>query len=66
MKTYRADPVAFDQGGRLTEFDPAQSKEAKIRCRAYELYERRGKAPGYAEADWLEAEAQVLGIKRAW
>ena len=66
VTTYRADPVIVDQGGRLTAIDPAQGREWKIRQRAYELYEGRGKAEGYAEADWLEAEAQVLGIKGAW
>ncbi len=35
--------------------------ENRIRVRAYELYERRGKTPGHAVDDWLEAEAELTG-----
>ncbi|HVO79901.1 MAG TPA: DUF2934 domain-containing protein [Terriglobales bacterium] len=35
--------------------------QAAIRRRAYEIYERRGKVPGHALEDWLQAEAEVLG-----
>jgi hypothetical protein len=41
---------------------------AQICRRAYELYQRRGKADGNALQDWLQAEAEVLGrteLKRA-
>ena len=38
--------------------DPLVEKEVQVR--AYELYERRGKKPGFALQDWLEAEAEVL------
>jgi Protein of unknown function (DUF2934) len=34
--------------------------EDRIRLRAYELYEQRGKAPGYAIDDWLRAEAELI------
>ncbi len=34
--------------------------ERKIRLRAYELYEERGCAEGYALEDWLQAESDVL------
>jgi Protein of unknown function (DUF2934) len=33
---------------------------AEIAARSYELYLRRGKAPGHAEEDWLEAERQLF------
>jgi hypothetical protein len=36
--------------------------EARIRHRAYELYESRDKVDGYALDDWLEAKAEVLGV----
>ena len=36
----------------------------QIRCRAYELYERRGHADGRDIDDWLQAEAELL-IERA-
>jgi len=35
--------------------------EDRIRLRAYELYEQRGKAAGHALEDWLRAEAELTG-----
>jgi hypothetical protein len=32
----------------------------KIRERAYELYESRGREPGQEEQDWLRAEQEIL------
>jgi hypothetical protein len=40
------------------------SPEEQIRCRAYELYEQRGKAHGREFDDWLQAESEVLGSTR--
>jgi hypothetical protein len=37
----------------------------EIRRRAHELYEERGREPGYAEQDWLRAEAEILALRRA-
>ena len=34
--------------------------EDRIRVRAYELYERRGKVDGYDLEDWLQAEQEIL------
>jgi hypothetical protein len=34
--------------------------ERKIRLRARQLYEERGKAEGQALADWVQAETEVL------
>ncbi|HEY6902943.1 MAG TPA: DUF2934 domain-containing protein [Candidatus Acidoferrales bacterium] len=41
--------------------------EERIRIRAYELYEKRGRREGSAMADWLQAEAEltardILGV----
>jgi DUF2934 family protein len=33
--------------------------EERIRLRAYELYEKRGKREGFALQDWLQAEAEL-------
>jgi hypothetical protein len=33
--------------------------EDEIRCRAYELYEARGREDGYDVDDWLRAEAEL-------
>jgi Protein of unknown function (DUF2934) len=38
-------------------------KEERIRLRAYELYEKRGKSDGHALDDWMEAEAQLVEPK---
>jgi hypothetical protein len=35
--------------------------EETIRRRAYELYERRGRADGSEVDDWVQAESEVLG-----
>jgi hypothetical protein len=34
--------------------------ESKIRERAYQLYEVRGRDPGKDEQDWLQAEHEIL------
>jgi hypothetical protein len=45
--------------------DTAPSQEtAKIRERAYELYESRGRKPGHDEQDWLRAEQEILRGER--
>ena len=37
----------------------------QIRTRAYEIYEHRGRHDGFAEQDWLEAEAEILAKANA-
>ncbi len=38
--------------------------DEKIRRRAYDLYEQRGRRNGHELDDWLQAEAEVTGNKR--
>jgi hypothetical protein len=47
----------------LTKGDAAITThdEEKVRARAYELYEVRGRIDGHAEEDWLQAEGEVAG-----
>ena len=46
----------------LTKGDAAISPhEEKVRVRAYELYQGRGRIDGHAEEDWLQAEREVAG-----
>ena len=46
----------------LTKRDAAiTTHEEKVRTRAYELYEVRGRIDGHAEEDWLRAEGEVAG-----
>ena len=37
--------------------------EEKIRRRAYELYQQRGRVDGHALDDWFQAQAEILEIK---
>ena len=39
----------------------ATHDEEKVRTRAYELYEVRGRIDGHAEEDWLQAEGDLAG-----
>ena len=39
--------------------------EEEIRRRAYELYEARGRAAGFDQDDWNQAEAEVLSRYRS-
>lgn len=41
------------------------SVEDKIRLRAYWLYVQQGRRDGFALDDWLQAEAEILGIDRS-
>jgi hypothetical protein len=41
--------------------EPPKSIEETIRCRAYELYEARGREDGRDLEDWLRAEAEIRG-----
>ena len=38
--------------------------QERIRQRAYELYEQRGKVDGLALDDWLQAQAEILRIRK--
>jgi Protein of unknown function (DUF2934) len=38
--------------------------EERIRERAYELYEQRGRADGFALTDWFQAETEVTGEQK--
>ena len=40
---------------------PLNETEEKIRLRAYQLYEERGRIDGHAADDWLRAESEILG-----
>ena len=46
----------------LTNRDTAiTTHEEKVRARAYERYEVRGRMDGHAEEDWLQAEGELAG-----
>ena len=54
-----SDPTPTDTGLRTPDL------EEKIRARAYELYERRGRDEGHHIDDWLQAEAELTGRSKA-
>jgi DUF2934 family protein len=39
----------------------AEAVAEHIRCRAYELYEERGREDGHDLEDWLRAEVELTG-----
>jgi Protein of unknown function (DUF2934) len=49
----------------LTNRDAAitthDEENVRVRARAHELYEVRGRIDGHAEEDWLQAEGEVAG-----
>lgn len=51
----KADPVA-----KTNPVPPPDNLEGKIRWRAYQLYEERGKTDGRELDDWLLAEAETM------
>ncbi len=42
-----------------TATDEAQELENRIRLRAYELYEARGRQDGHQEEDWFRAKEEI-------
>ncbi len=48
-----------------SEISSSDDLEDRIRARAYELYEQRGKEDGHALEDWLRAEAELTSGKHA-
>jgi hypothetical protein len=42
----------------------AEAVVEQIRCRAYELYQERGREDGHDMEDWLRAEQEITGAVR--
>jgi len=63
MKTSKVTPMpTTDPVSRpmeLQDFRPLGLEE-EIRCRAYQLYEERGKTDGQELADWFQAEGEIM------
>ena len=49
-----------NSAARLAMMRKNAPPQDKIRERAYELYESRGREPGQDEQDWLRAEKELL------
>jgi hypothetical protein len=50
--------------GEVAMMPDIVSSQDRIRERAYELYEGRGRGPGQDEQDWFRAEREVLNRDR--
>jgi hypothetical protein len=50
--------------GKVARMPSTVPSQDRIRERAYELYESRGRKPGQDEQDWLHAEREILDRKR--
>jgi len=46
--------------GNVAVMPDSRPPQHKIRERAYELYEGRGREPGQDKQDWLRAEQEIL------
>jgi len=57
MKTRRTSPTPQ---GSITQPESTPELLERIRIRAYELFEERGRHEGHEVEDWLQAEAEVL------
>ncbi len=55
------DAKSATGGAMMRESVPSQDR---IRERAYQLYEGRGREPGQDKQDWLRAEQEILQRKR--
>ena len=64
LRSARAHPTPFPRQVSMEPLHPESLME-EIRRRAHEFYEERGREPGYAEQDWLRAEAEILARRRA-
>ena len=47
----------------LAVMKSAPDLQEQIRCRAYELYEQRGRDNGHEVGDWLQAESELTRQK---
>jgi hypothetical protein len=56
--------VPKKSSGKVVMMSDAVPSQDKIRTRAYELYEGRGREPGQDEQDWFHAEREILNRER--
>jgi hypothetical protein len=50
--------------GKVAMMPDTVPSQDRIRERAYQLYEGRGREPGQDEQDWLHAEREMLSRER--
>jgi DUF2934 family protein len=64
----RKDVKSVSENSAPADFKtiPATDLIEEVRILAYALYEQRGKQDGFAEQDWLQAEAEIVGSHRTF
>jgi hypothetical protein len=55
---------AKSAAGKVAMMPETVLSQDRIRERAYELYESRGREPGQEQQDWLRAEQDILKRKQ--
>jgi hypothetical protein len=55
-----------ESGGSAIEPHPAADVEDVIRKRAFAIYESGGRQTGHDREDWLQAEDEILKLKKTW
>jgi hypothetical protein len=61
MTTRNTRTTAETPTATFTESISAFDTHEQIRRRAHDLYEQRGKQDGFADQDWFQAEAEIVG-----
>jgi uncharacterized protein YchJ len=61
MKSTHTIPITLRTAQQTTE--STRELQEQIRCRAYELYEQRGRAYGHELDDWLQTESEMIQQK---
>jgi DUF2934 family protein len=56
--------MALPQGATNQTTELADGLREKIRHRAHDLYEQRGRVDGLAWDDWFRAETEILGKQK--
>lgn len=67
-KTMSIDSTRRSEGEPESSNSSGYDQQERIRKRAYELYEQRGRQDGFHEQDWKEAENEIRaksGMARA-
>jgi hypothetical protein len=66
-KTVKGEKTSAPKAAKAKKVAAATDKAAptheEIAKRSYELYLQRGAADGFAEQDWLQAEAELLASR---
>ena len=60
VKNASSPALVEENGSKPAETTRMVVVEEEIRIRAYEIYEARGRQPGFDQDDWIRAETEIL------